>query len=1282
MTDSNSQLTYFVIEGYGRKTDGKLPPKSIVHLIACFCNKEINTNVITMKIKLNNMIQCIFCLPYESWLSIGCKIASKFNLNPSTQMLMELKYHGQCISFPHQLTKFSCRETDAFEATVSNVFDELNKTLGKYCKLQGMTKSCNIHDQFANCSATNYIKFKNNRMNPQINLIKQETIIQISNKYATSTCLLDFENPNSDEITTLRFELNIHPNTFISCFEANIDNILYIGQIKPSGIDIQSAIKSTNIDDCQEKIISISQNYNYQHILNVVEIKADVLNKHKISFKIVIEQYVQKELNLCSLTVQMLNGFENPFTVNITDMDMIYDVKINSDDVKCFDNGECKSYKIAGEIHNDSAMNEFTVEYKTTIPKTEFESNNNSYILYDNNSKTFCHILNAAHIINSVNDNSCNILIPRRVMFVIDISKSMEGSKWTKTSESVVNSIELLRRNIDRFGVIVFNDYSQLLQECVLATDTTCNYAVDKLQNIHVYRETNINGALLKTIEIMCADMNNIRNESFMNQVILFTDGNVNIGEIITEKILINVATAKENCHENIAIFTFGIGTKENDIHSESFLNKLAIQNDGFYGRIEQNMDEYLKIISNPILLNMNIEYKNDNIYNVTRTKYPAFYSGCELVVCGKIKNKLDNSLQVTLFGKTGVMKNKNCVSFLDICTEMKVGVKTIENDTDKICSYFKLQHFLRLNDMNHENEYEPFTPLAYTNIVEKPKIESNDDGIRKPNINRITAALNNNALKDKYANLDNDMDLAVVFQEFLDEQEYSDSDMEHEFGDECKDDCSFNDWLKEEKGVEDSIVYNIWTDLNLAFKSAYEESDILLKTKYDRINYNILMYSQLYFSGPSHVNVIPHNFNIVVSDYKLQWIDLELEKQCSVLRINPGHSSRHSKKQRELDKATYSLLQIGKQNDNIPMLMWLVDSFNRFRIQRRKRYKQRYTDTFVYKHKFSDINCSRFINDKCIGFRKWLSEYPNEQTHFKDICQASIKLFNRSLLWSPPLHAGADTYLIDDNIIQIGFYILECYNFMETFASQKNGPLPAQIDIVFIVNNFEYISWDDNDSDDSDEKNREMHLVIGNIEERLKSQKHKVNPQLIECKNANQTMLTSVNTLIRNRSNNRVVLIIDRRNDNSKDILYGYQPNEEMKCHKFESDMKKLFVEGLIQNSRICVLPKTDNEDIDIGINHNVNPQCFTLSFHCFGINQISVYLYKNGWGTRFFIEDLKYFLPSFFVVKQIQLFRNALEQGFNRDFAKQYEETKSKCKDIRFERFYKALIDGKPPY
>ena len=153
----------------------------------------------------------------------------------------------------------------------------------------------------------------------------------------------------------------------------------------------------------------------------------------------------------------------------------------------------------------------------------------------------------------------------------------------------------------------------------------------------------------------------------------------------------------------------------------------------------------------------------------------------------------------------------------------------------------------------------------------------------------------------------------------------------------------------------------------------------------------------------------------------------------------------------------------------------------------------------------------------------------------------------------------------------------------------------------------------------------------------------------------------------IKNKTHKRIVIVIDRSDppelfegpggDEKPDVLYGYLPKnnktgkELINCDSFEKDHNVFLRESMLQNSHDCLIPdllgkqkmpkdqqqkpepkeeieEEDSNHIGLGSKNIKNFLC--LSFHCYSDKEIPIYLSYSGWTTRFFLRDLKYYLPS----------------------------------------------------
>lgn len=152
----------------------------------------------------------------------------------------------------------------------------------------------------------------------------------------------------------------------------------------------------------------------------------------------------------------------------------------------------------------------------------------------------------------------------------------------------------------------------------------------------------------------------------------------------------------------------------------------------------------------------------------------------------------------------------------------------------------------------------------------------------------------------------------------------------------------------------------------------------------------------------------------------------------------------------------------------------------------------------------------------------------------------------------------------------------------------------------------------------------------IGSIEERLEGEDFK--SEDVEWNKAARQVKPRVEELVKNQKFQRTVLVIDRRNQ-GQDKCFIYKPSEKHECCHFERDQSKFLPESLLVNSRQCLIPglkePADNRPIST-LSVEMNPSFLTLQFHVYSADETRVYLSYDGWGTRFFIEDLRHYLPG----------------------------------------------------
>eukprot|EP01083_Nonionella_stella_P295298 1003634_1 len=185
------------------------------------------------------------------------------------------------------------------------------------------------------------------------------------------------------------------------------------------------------------------------------------------------------------------------------------------------------------------------IQYKVKVEQNE------CMLLYDAKSHTFCHVISDI-ISDSVIENEQdmneghaddnihrNILIPRRVVFVIDQSGSMSGGKWTSAISAAITALKQLRKGYDRYCILFFSSDVTCVpvSAIVLATEDNISQTISILQGLFTLGCTNVNTPLLQAIDFIKKDIKSFQNASkdvynfYMNQILLITDGEPNAGE-------------------------------------------------------------------------------------------------------------------------------------------------------------------------------------------------------------------------------------------------------------------------------------------------------------------------------------------------------------------------------------------------------------------------------------------------------------------------------------------------------------------------------------------------------------------------------------------------------------------------------------------------------------------------------------------------------------------------------------------------------------------------------
>ena len=272
--------------------------------------------------------------------------------------------------------------------------------------------------------------------------------------------------------------------------------------------------------------------------------------------------------------------------------------------------------------------------------------------------------------------------IPKDVVFVIDTSGSMEGTKLDQVKSALKYGLDRLNED-DRFNIISFsgaaNRYADTLQNV-----SSVQGAKNFVDGLSAEGATDLQDPLAQSIAWF-------QNDSRMHLVVILTDGRDTTGHSNTNIIKALTGSA-DGTGKNFKLFVFGVG---DDVDFE-LLDKLSNEfGDGIatYIKREADLEMTLKSfydrVSTPVLSNVQLTITPTSTpiacemgstacigvegpvsaYDLLPRRIPDIFLGTQLVVAGRYNGY--GTAVVTLKGSIGGMQKelKYNVSFPDIAS-------------------------------------------------------------------------------------------------------------------------------------------------------------------------------------------------------------------------------------------------------------------------------------------------------------------------------------------------------------------------------------------------------------------------------------------------------------------------------------------------------------------------------------------------------------------------------------------------------------------------------------
>nr|XP_015198787.1 PREDICTED: inter-alpha-trypsin inhibitor heavy chain H6-like isoform X2 [Lepisosteus oculatus] len=260
-------------------------------------------------------------------------------------------------------------------------------------------------------------------------------------------------------------------------------------------------------------------------------------------------------------------------------------------------------------------------------------------------------------------------VVPKDVIFVIDTSGSMLGTKIKQTKEAMKIILSDLREN-DYFNIITFSHSVNTwkTETTIKATPKNVKEAQAFVKKISASGSTDINSALLNAAKLVNTKNPRKGSGNHVPLIIFLTDGEPTTGVTSGERIVNNAKEALGTA----SLFGLAFG---NDA-DYPLMRRLSMENRGVARMIYEDADATLQLkgfydeVASPLLFDIQLNYLDNHVYDVTRALFPNFFQGSELVVAGRIKpgvkdlkvkvNAMDSEKQLTVENDVTVPSSGN----------------------------------------------------------------------------------------------------------------------------------------------------------------------------------------------------------------------------------------------------------------------------------------------------------------------------------------------------------------------------------------------------------------------------------------------------------------------------------------------------------------------------------------------------------------------------------------------------------------------------------------------
>ncbi|XP_026713236.1 inter-alpha-trypsin inhibitor heavy chain H3 isoform X2 [Athene cunicularia] len=536
------------------------------------------------------------------------------------------------------------------------------------------------------------------------------------------------------------FDVELPKTAFITNFSMTIDGVTYPGTIKEKEVAKKQ----------YEKAVSKGQT------AGLVKASGRKTEKFTVSVNIEAASKVTFELTYEELLKRQFGKYEMFIKVKPKQLVKDFEIEVNIFEPQGITALEAEGTFITNDLQNiikkTFSEKKGHISFKPTLDQQRTCANCSQSLLdgdftvkYDVKRTTpdNLQIVNGYFVHFFAPTNLPNL--PKNVIFIIDISGSMSGREIEQTREALLKILDDIKGD-DFFNFILFGSEVHTWKETLIkATPENLDEARKFVRGIDTEGLTNLHGGIMRGIDMLnAAHEGNLVPKRSASIIIMLTDGQPNVGISNPQDIQTHVKKAIEGKYP-LYNLGFGYGVDYN------FLEKMALENKGLARRIYPDSDASLQLqgfydeVSNPMLTDVELNYPENEISDLTKNSFKHFYDGSEIVVAGRFIDSNQNSLTVDVRGE-----GANDALSYTTQQDAEETAKAFQEQQyifgeyiERLWAYLTIEQLLeeRIAATGEEKEnltaealdlslkYKFVTPLT-SMVVTKPETYDNQDGI------------------------------------------------------------------------------------------------------------------------------------------------------------------------------------------------------------------------------------------------------------------------------------------------------------------------------------------------------------------------------------------------------------------------------------------------------------------------------------------------------------------------------------------------------------------------